>query len=176
MSLRGSIWASASKLNVTKKPNYIPKRAVYVSLSVIQCYPSSLGWTAGEIRKKKGMTEPTQNLINSRAALMVQISAVRPWPKALKRTAPWRSWIWSRTKSVLTGQRLGVWWGWHAKKGHRGRIKTEPLESEVSDMFTGSERNALDAPWFFTGCFVVVRLAGLAGISNFLWQISLQGC
>ena len=158
---------------MAKTPNCVQQclkfNASYADASL---NPSSLGWRDFQ----EGRTERTQSLINSRAALKVQISAVRPWPKALKRTAPWRSWIWSRTKSVLTGQRLGVWWGWHAKKGHRGRIKTEPLESEVSDMFTGSERNALDAPWFFTGCFVVVRLAGLAGILNFLWQISLQGC
>ena len=59
----------------------------------------------------------TQSLINSRAALKVQISPARPWPKALKRTPPWRTWICRKTKSVLRGQRLGVWWGWSAKKG-----------------------------------------------------------
>ena len=33
------------------------------------------------------------------------------------------------------------------KKGHRGRIKTQSLESEVSEMFTSSEWNALK--WIF---------------------------
>ena len=59
----------ANLYSVTKKLNCIPKRAVYVSLSVIQWYPSSLGWTAGEICKKEGRTERTQSLINSRAGL-----------------------------------------------------------------------------------------------------------
>ena len=120
MSLGGSIWASASKLNVTKKPSCIPKLAVYVSLSVIQCYPSSLGWTAGEGCKKEGRTEPTQSLINSRAGLEVQLSPVRPWPKASKRILLWWTWIWTRTRSALKGQRLGVWWGWWEKRAWPG--------------------------------------------------------
>ena len=38
-----------------------------------------------------------------------QISTVRPWPKASKRTLLWQTWIWQVTASALKGQRLGVW-------------------------------------------------------------------
>ena len=139
MSLRGSIWASASKLNVTKKPNWIPKLAVYVSLSVIQCYPSSLSWTAGEIRKKEGRTEPTQSLINSRAGL--EGLGRRPQSELYvdKLEFGGQRDCWWRGKGLVFGRKKGV-----------ARSKMRAIESEVSEMLKGSERNAeCSFTWFF---------------------------
>ena len=118
----------ANLYSVTKKLNCIPKRAVYVSLSVIHCYPSSLGWTAGEIRKKEGRTELTQSLIRRAGLEVHQISPVRPWLKVSKITLLWLTWIWRITASALKGPRLGLWLRmvWSGKGPHDfiERIKT----------------------------------------------------
>ena len=133
MSLRGCCFSSIlSKLDVTRKPHCIPKRAVYVSLSVIQWYPSFLGFIAKESLEKEGRTERTefdQNKLDSRSIRSLDFSC-QALAESLKKNS-------TLINLILLGNNIGpegakawclarmVW-----RKGAAG-FHTKPLEHEM---------------------------------------------